>query len=94
MPDSLFASHHCHADDPQTSRAAAAKASTFAGTHAETVLLAIRANPGRNVKELERMPLFAGWAQYEVRRRVSDLAKDGAIREVGIRDGCRVWEAN
>lgn len=87
------------ADDPATSRAAAAE-STVSGeiTRARRLALAwVRRHPGMNARELGlRAYVFYGfkdpeWWRQRIGRRLNELLDVGLIHRQGTRDGCACW---
>ncbi len=87
----------CRSADPETSKAAARRASAFSTSHAGRILLALQQHGPRSPKELE---LILGLTVVQIDRRLPDLKAAGLARvhrlddgAEAVRGGCRVWEA-
>ena len=92
-----FVKTHARASDPETSKAAAMRASDFSTSHAGRILLALKKHGPRTAHELE---LLIGLTVPQIDRRMPDLLALGLVRVVKLDDGadmvrgrCRVWEA-
>ncbi len=92
-----FIQTHSRATDPETSKAAARRASDFSTSQAGRVLLALQKHGPRTAHELS---LIIGLTLVQCDRRLPDLAALGLVRVVKLDDGadmvrgrCRVWEA-
>lgn len=79
-------------DDYATSRAAADRVAPATGALRGRVLHAIKRQPGITDPELERLPEFADCGPSTVRKRRSELLKQGWLRAAGTRDGATCWE--
>lgn len=92
-----FAETHSRATDPETSKAAARKASAFSASQAGRILLALQQHGPSSPKDLSRL---LGLTVEQIDRRLPDLKDAGLARVVSLSDGaelvrekCRVWEA-
>lgn len=78
-----------HADDPHTSRdAAAVIARKRTALHAK-VLLAFQAHGQMTDEDLERLPAFEGYGPSTIRKRRSELYQQGALVSYGDRANSR-----
>lgn len=92
-----FVKTHARASDPETSKAAAMRASSFSTSQAGRILLALKRCGPRTAHELS---FIVGLTLVQCDRRLPDLAALGLVRVVKLDDGadmvrgrCRVWEA-
>lgn len=92
-----FGETHSRATDPETSKAAARKASAFHESHAGRILLALQNNGPASAKHLERT---TGLSVVQIDRRTCELQRLGLIAVVltddgaeVVREGCRVWKS-
>jgi len=83
--------------DPETSKAAARRASDFSTSHAGRILLALQLHGQRSPYELSQL---IGLTIVQIDRRLPELAALGLARVVKlddgvdlVRNGCRVWAA-
>jgi predicted ArsR family transcriptional regulator len=92
-----FGETHARATDPETSKAAARRASRFSASQAGRILLALQQHGPSSAKDLS--PIL-GLTMEQIDRRLPDLKDEGLARVVLLSDGaelvrekCRVWEA-
>ncbi len=76
-----FAREHAHADDIDTSHAAAVRAEGMAARHKEIVYAALKAGPLSS----QQIAAATGLEYLQVVRRVSDLRNDGLVIDSGSR---------
>ncbi len=74
--------------DPETSKAAAAKAASFAVSHRNRIMAVLRDEPGT----IYDLAARCGLDHVEVARRMSECKRLGlAVPTNEKRDGCRIW---